>query len=172
MSGLDAIINRKAPSPWELLKTNPSLDIASKLYNSLDQQLPRPLSSPVRTICISDTHNANISPVMSSFTRVITHFGIPLEGRSWVHAWQERCIIYLEDDAHTIYVRGRAFKIFGSPFTPQHGNGAFQYPRVSQPLVYHSKRHRYSYHSWPSSRSSRSLWTWLESPACTDTKAL
>ncbi|KAG1865612.1 Metallo-dependent phosphatase-like protein [Suillus tomentosus] len=40
-----------------------------------------------------------------------------VEGRSWVHAWQERCIIYLEDEAHTIYVRGRAFKIFGSPFT-------------------------------------------------------
>ncbi|KAG2085290.1 uncharacterized protein F5147DRAFT_782105 [Suillus discolor] len=53
-----------------------------------------------------------------------------VEGRSWVHTWRERGIIYLEDEAHTIQVRGRAFKIFGSPFTPQHGIGAFQYPRM------------------------------------------
>ncbi|KAG1795531.1 hypothetical protein EV424DRAFT_1648881 [Suillus variegatus] len=80
MSGLDAIINRKPPSPWELFKTNPSLYIASKLYNTLSQQLPRPLSSPVRTICISDTHSTDISaliPPGDIFIRAgdLTHSG-------------------------------------------------------------------------------------------------
>jgi hypothetical protein len=50
------------------------------------------------------------------------------KGRLWVRSWQQHGIIYLEDNAHTIQVRSRAFKIFGSSFTPQHGNGAFQYP--------------------------------------------
>lgn len=36
----------------------------------------------------------------------------------------------------------------------------------SQSLVRHSKRHRYSHHPWSSSRSSRSRWTWLQSPPC------
>ncbi|KAG2145156.1 hypothetical protein DEU56DRAFT_194992 [Suillus clintonianus] len=53
------------------------------------------------------------------------------EGHLWAHSWREHGIIYLEDEAHTIQVRGYELKIFGngSPFTPQHGNGVFQYPR-------------------------------------------
>ncbi|KAG1819334.1 Metallo-dependent phosphatase-like protein [Suillus variegatus] len=173
MSGFDAIINRKAPSPWELLKTNPSLYIALRLYNTLSQQLPRPLSSPVRTISISDTHNTDISALIPPGDILIhagdlTHSGTPrelqvtfdwlvslphehkiviagnhdtylqtVEGRSWVHTWRERGITYLEDEAHIIHMRGRAFKILGSPFTPQHGNGAFQYSRTG-PLIRHS----------------------------------
>ncbi|KAG2054268.1 Metallo-dependent phosphatase [Suillus hirtellus] len=166
MSAFDAIINHKAPSPWELFKTNPSLYIASKLYNSLSQQLLRPLSTPVRTICISDTHNTDISALIPPGDILIhagdlTHSGTPCElqvtfdwlvslphehkiiiagnhdtylqtaeGRPCVHTWRDRGIIYLEDKAHTIQVCGRTFKIFGSPFTPQHSNGAFQYPHM------------------------------------------
>ncbi|KAG2145152.1 Metallo-dependent phosphatase-like protein, partial [Suillus clintonianus] len=47
------------------------------------------------------------------------------EGHLLVHSWREHGIIYLEDE-----VRGCALEIFGSPFTPQHGNGAFQYTRT------------------------------------------
>ncbi|KAG1795389.1 uncharacterized protein HD556DRAFT_1442233 [Suillus plorans] len=102
MSGLDAIINRKTPSPWELFRTNPSLYIASNLYNILSQQLPRPLSSPVRTICVSGTHNTDISALIPPGDILIhagdiTHSGTP----------REHGIIYLEDEAHTIQVRGR-----------------------------------------------------------------
>ncbi|KAG1727049.1 hypothetical protein EDD22DRAFT_974190 [Suillus occidentalis] len=71
----------------------------------------------------------------------LTHSGTPRElqdtfdwltdeGHLWARLWQQRGIIYPEDEAHTIHVRGRAFKFFGSPFTPQHGNGAFQYSRT------------------------------------------
>ncbi|KAG1906354.1 metallophosphoesterase domain-containing protein 1 [Suillus fuscotomentosus] len=157
MSGFDAIINRKAPSPWELFKTNPSLYIASKLYNSLSQRMLRPLSTPIRTICISDTHNTDISALIPPGDILIhagdlTHSGTPRELQvtfdwlvslphehkiviarnhdTYLQTAEDCGIIYLEDEAHTIQVRGRTFKIFGSPFTPQHGNGAFQYPRM------------------------------------------
>ncbi|KAG1865601.1 Metallo-dependent phosphatase-like protein, partial [Suillus tomentosus] len=30
-----------------------------------------------------------------------------VEGRSWIHTWRDRGIIYLEDKTHTIQVRGR-----------------------------------------------------------------
>ncbi|KAG1720589.1 metallophosphoesterase domain-containing protein 1 [Suillus lakei] len=166
MSGLDAIINRKAPSPWELFKSNPSLYLASKLYDHLSQHLPRRSFSPVRTICISDTHNTDISSLIPPGDILIhagdlTHSGtLPElqvtfdwlgsfphehkiviagnhdtylqtdEGRLWAQSWREHGIIYLEDETHAIQVRDRALKVFGSPFTPQHGNGAFQYPRT------------------------------------------
>ncbi|KAG0707876.1 metallophosphoesterase domain-containing protein 1 [Suillus ampliporus] len=164
------IIHRKAPSTWGLFKSNPSLYLASKLYGRLSRQQlhpsPPPSFSPVRTICISDTHNTDISPLIPPGDILIhagdlTHSGTPPElqvtfdwlgslphehkiviagnhdiylqtdeGRSWARSWRERGIIYLEDEAHTIQVRGRTFKIFGSPFTPKHGNGTFQYPRT------------------------------------------
>lgn len=151
---------------WELFKSDPSLYIASKLYNRISQQVPRRSFSPVRTICISDTHNTDVSVLIPPGDILIhagdlTHSGTPRElqvafdwlvslpherkiviagnhetylqtdeGRLWARSWQQRGIIYLEDEVYTIQVRDRAFKIFGSPFTPQHGNGAFQYPRA------------------------------------------
>ncbi|KAG1900361.1 uncharacterized protein F5891DRAFT_925923, partial [Suillus fuscotomentosus] len=55
---------------------------ASRLYNTLSQQLPRPLSSPICTI--SDTHNADISALIPPGDILIhagdlTHSGTPHE---------------------------------------------------------------------------------------------
>ncbi|KAG2058215.1 hypothetical protein BDR06DRAFT_1018458 [Suillus hirtellus] len=148
MSGLDAIINRKAPSPWELFKTKPSLYMASRIYNTPRQQLPRPVFSRDLThsgtprelqvtfdwlVSLPHEHKIVIAGNHDAYLQTI-------EGRSWVHTWRDRGIIYLEDEAHTIQVRGRAFNIFGSPFTPQHGNGAFQYPHI---LITHGPPYSY-----------------------------
>ncbi|KAG0692432.1 metallophosphoesterase domain-containing protein 1 [Suillus ampliporus] len=141
----------QSPSTWELFKSNPSLYLASKLYGHLSRQppphpSPPPSFSPVRTICISDTHNTDISSLIPPGDILIhavdlTHSRTPPELQvtfDWLGSLPhehkidiaERGIIYLEDEAHTIQVRGRTFKIFGSPFTPKHGNGAFQYLRT------------------------------------------
>ncbi|KIK36615.1 hypothetical protein CY34DRAFT_504443 [Suillus luteus UH-Slu-Lm8-n1] len=74
----------KAPSPWELFKSNPSIYLASKLYNHLSQQLSRRSVSPVRTICISDTHNTDVSALIPPGDILIhagdlTHSGTPRE---------------------------------------------------------------------------------------------
>ncbi|KAI0676187.1 Metallo-dependent phosphatase-like protein, partial [Trametes maxima] len=38
-------------------------------------------------------------------------------------------LIYLEDSSTTLTVNGRAVTAYGSPYTPRHGSGVFQYPR-------------------------------------------
>jgi len=41
-----------------------------------------------------------------------------------------RSVIYLQDSSTTLrFPGGRPLKIYGSPWTPKHGNWAFQYPR-------------------------------------------
>ncbi|KFY89234.1 hypothetical protein V500_05848 [Pseudogymnoascus sp. VKM F-4518 (FW-2643)] len=41
-----------------------------------------------------------------------------------------RSVIYLQDSSTTLrFQGGRPLKIYGSPWTPKHGNWAFQYPR-------------------------------------------
>jgi len=45
--------------------------------------------------------------------------------------WQSSGIIYLEHAATQITIQGRKFTIFGSPYTPEFGNWAFQYPPVN-----------------------------------------
>ncbi|KAF8064112.1 metallophosphoesterase domain-containing protein 1 [Lyophyllum atratum] len=39
-------------------------------------------------------------------------------------------LTYLEDSSTTLVVRGQNVAIYGSPRTPRHGSGVFQYPRV------------------------------------------
>lgn len=42
-----------------------------------------------------------------------------------------RSLIYLKDESVTLRLQGgRPLKIYGSPWTPKHGNWAFQYPRA------------------------------------------
>jgi hypothetical protein len=42
-----------------------------------------------------------------------------------------RSLIYLQDSSTTLrFQGGRPVRIYGSPWTPEHGNWAFQYPRT------------------------------------------
>ncbi|KAI0365767.1 metallophosphoesterase domain-containing protein 1 [Pilatotrama ljubarskyi] len=38
-------------------------------------------------------------------------------------------LIYLQDSSATLTIRGRQIIVYGSPRTPRHGSGVFQYPR-------------------------------------------
>lgn len=40
-------------------------------------------------------------------------------------------VVYLQDSAVVLNVRGRVLRVYGSPYTPKHGSWVFQYPRVS-----------------------------------------
>ena len=42
-------------------------------------------------------------------------------------------LTYLENDVVEVTVRGRTLRIYGSPYTPQYGTWAFQYPRFRPP---------------------------------------
>ncbi|RMJ21946.1 Calcineurin-like phosphoesterase [Aspergillus sp. HF37] len=41
-----------------------------------------------------------------------------------------RSLTYLQHSSTTLHFESHALRIFGSPYTPQHGNWAFQYPRT------------------------------------------
>ncbi|EDR11673.1 uncharacterized protein LACBIDRAFT_314129 [Laccaria bicolor S238N-H82] len=43
--------------------------------------------------------------------------------------WAASGITYLEHSGTQITIRGRTLTVFGSPFTPEYGNWAFQYPQ-------------------------------------------
>ncbi|KAH9941871.1 metallophosphoesterase domain-containing protein 1 [Epithele typhae] len=44
-------------------------------------------------------------------------------------------LVYLQDQATTVAVRGRELRVYGSPRTPQHGGGAFHYPRAAPAVL-------------------------------------
>ena len=50
------------------------------------------------------------------------------ETRAYIHQAYP-ALTYLENDAVEVTVRGRTLRIYGSPYTPQYGTWAFQYPR-------------------------------------------
>ncbi|KAG5646153.1 hypothetical protein DXG03_004206 [Asterophora parasitica] len=44
-------------------------------------------------------------------------------------------LTYLEDEATVLTVRGRSVHLYGSPRTPKHGSGVFQYPRAPSSIL-------------------------------------
>ena len=42
-------------------------------------------------------------------------------------------LTYLQDSSTQVTIRGRTLRIYGSPYTPQHGSWVFQYPKVHAP---------------------------------------
>ncbi|KAG9085352.1 Cyclin-dependent kinase catalytic subunit [Ceratobasidium sp. 370] len=128
--------------------------------------------SPIRVVCISDTHGAEPSVPngdilihagdmtmtgsanqLRSAVEWISSLPHPvklvvagnhdqgldakLRGTSRCSAedphidWQALGITYLEHTATQIMVHGRQLRVFGSPFTPELGRGAFHYPQAS-----------------------------------------
>ncbi|KXG47375.1 uncharacterized protein PGRI_012450 [Penicillium griseofulvum] len=61
MSTLDEILNRQRPGPWQKFWAQPCIFLAQKLY-SWHQPIPAtPITRPIAIVCISDTHNTQIS---------------------------------------------------------------------------------------------------------------
>ncbi|OQE43372.1 hypothetical protein PENCOP_c003G02458 [Penicillium coprophilum] len=61
MSTFHELLNRQRPGPWQNFRAQPCIFLAQKLY-SLHQPIPAtPITCPVAIVCISDTHNTQIS---------------------------------------------------------------------------------------------------------------
>ncbi|KAI0641437.1 Metallo-dependent phosphatase [Trametes meyenii] len=173
MSGLDAILNRQGPSLWRQFCYSPKLFFTRWAYSTyvtlldvqqLDKQ-DRRVDSPIRVVCISDTHNAHerVPPLPPGdiliYAGDLTNSGSETELREalqWLSGAPHKYklfiagnhdtvlahptkrdrilaaypdLIYLEDSSTTLVVNGRTITVYGSPYTPRHGSGVFQYPR-------------------------------------------
>ncbi|KAJ5096949.1 hypothetical protein N7456_007670 [Penicillium angulare] len=169
-SGLDELLHRKRPGPWQQFLEQPCVFIARKLYTWHHTIPAAPLTNPVSIVCISDTHNTQ--PELPDGD-ILIHAGDLTQSGSleelqttltWLNDqdhpiklvvggnhdllldtgccdghklevserdkldWGD--IIYLENEEATVICEnGRNLRIYGSPYSPQHGNWAFQYPR-------------------------------------------
>jgi predicted MPP superfamily phosphohydrolase len=47
-------------------------------------------------------------------------------------------LTYLCDSSTEVVIRGRSLRLYGSPWTPKHGNWVFQYPRIPPRLPFQS----------------------------------
>ena len=56
-------------------------------------------------------------------------------------------LTYLQETSAQVTIRGRTLRIYGSPYTPQHGSWVFQYPRVHPPWYSPSKTPTSEYQS-------------------------
>ncbi|KAG6888403.1 hypothetical protein C0995_008407 [Termitomyces sp. Mi166 len=114
---MDALLNRRPPTSFEQLRDNPLLFLARKAYylgiNRLS--LPVPSSSPVRIVCISDTHSSHAEiPSLPEGDILIhagdlTHSGTPKELQS--------ALQWLADQPHPykIYIAGNHDQALDGP---------------------------------------------------------
>lgn len=55
--GLDALLHRRRPGPWDRFLLHPCLFLARKLYAWRPRRIPPSEALPVTVVCVSDTHN-------------------------------------------------------------------------------------------------------------------
>ncbi|KAL1970034.1 hypothetical protein VTN77DRAFT_6439 [Rasamsonia byssochlamydoides] len=175
--GLDAILNRKRPTAWQLFMSNPIIFLAQKIWSSRAHNIwtrtaIRDESAPptITFVCISDTHNGQpdvpdgdvlihagdltqsgsgqeLQATIDWLNTLPHRHKIVIAGNhdlvldsAFVHVNKDEArrrdtiqwgnVVYLQDHSVTLDVNGRSIKVFGSPWTPRHGNWAFQYPRT------------------------------------------
>ena len=56
-------------------------------------------------------------------------------------------LIYLQESSAQVTIRGRTLRVYGSPYTPQHGSWVFQYPKVHAPWYSPSEKPTSEYQS-------------------------
>ena len=56
-------------------------------------------------------------------------------------------LTYLQETSAHVTIHGRTLQVYGSPYTPQHGNWVFQYPRVHSPWYSPSEKPTSEYQS-------------------------
>lgn len=61
MSSLHEFLHRQRPGPWQKFRSRPCVFLARMLYNWHKPIPAMPLTSPITIVCISDTHNTQIS---------------------------------------------------------------------------------------------------------------
>ncbi|KAL1840580.1 hypothetical protein VTJ49DRAFT_312 [Mycothermus thermophilus] len=57
-NGLDVLLHRRRPSPWEQFLERPCVFLARMLYTWRQRVPSQPLVEPVSVVCVSDTHNS------------------------------------------------------------------------------------------------------------------
>jgi len=148
-ASLDALLHRRRPSVWSKFLSHPVLFLAQKIYgwHSIHVSFVEPLS-PITVVCISDTHNCSLSEIHSTLdwlNRQPHRYKIIIAGNHELildnsFASHPNCrqdirwgdVIYLQNESITIKCwHDRNIKIYGSPWTPKHGNWAFQYSRTT-----------------------------------------
>ncbi|OGM47570.1 phosphoesterase [Aspergillus bombycis] len=153
-NSLDELLNRPRPSAWQQFMKQPCIFLACKLYTWQRQIAAQPVKDPVSVVCISDTHNCQPSLPEGD---ILIHAGDLTQSGSLKElqaniglvtctatcnedtedkppSWGD--IIYLQDSEVPITCNnGRLLKVYGSPYSPHHGNWAFQYPRCKVQLV-------------------------------------
>lgn len=170
-SGLEQLLQRpEQESFYRRFLRSPVRYLAGALYHFCQVRYhTTSVSSRIRVVCISDTHNTQPSLPDGD---VLLHAGdltqsgsieelnaqiewldaqphrykvviagnhelcldrIKAERASLVHEgtapinW--RSLIYLQHSSTTLHFGSQMLRVFGSPYTPKHGNWAFQYPR-------------------------------------------
>ena len=70
-------------------------------------------------------------------------------------------LTYLQESSKQVTIRGRMLRVYGSPYTPQHGSWVFQYPKVHAPRYYYSPSDEHT-------TASESIKIWSRIPLLTD----
>ncbi|KIY66574.1 metallophosphoesterase domain-containing protein 1 [Cylindrobasidium torrendii FP15055 ss-10] len=149
---LEALFDRKPPTLWQQFTDSSLLFVAErahKFYSTNFSKLEY-ASGRIRVVCISDTHNAHESLPTLPAGDILIHAGdltnsgtacelesvlgnhdtalaTPANRDAILSCYPS--LTYLEDSSITLNVRERRIIVYGSPRTPRHGSGVFQYPR-------------------------------------------
>ncbi|EYE92961.1 metallophosphatase domain-containing protein [Aspergillus ruber CBS 135680] len=150
-SSLDALLHQLRPSAWQQFLDRPCIFLARKFYTWQPAIPAQPLANYVSIVCVSDTHNAQ--PKLPN-RDILIHAGDLTQSGSlhelqktvdWLRSQPHKTRIVIagnhdlildarfpqKSDAKTTITcdNGRCLRIYGSPYSPCHGNWAFQYLR-------------------------------------------
>ncbi|KAJ6437362.1 hypothetical protein O9K51_09918 [Purpureocillium lavendulum] len=97
-------------------------------YKELQSQLAWLSGLPhAHKVVIAGNHDRLLDPAFSNYSRT----GPSDDDESLRSELEWKDLIYLANESVTLrFDNGRSLKIYGSPFTPEYGNWAFQYPAI------------------------------------------
>ncbi|KAL4915257.1 hypothetical protein BDW62DRAFT_212865 [Aspergillus aurantiobrunneus] len=132
-SALDALLRRPEQETfWTRFWRSPAKVLASYLYDHRSAPQPAVRNHPVHVLA-SQPHRHKI--VIAGNHELCLDPNFPGETTDKPVDWKS--LIYLENTSTTLTLgNGRDLKVFGSPYTPKHGNWAFQYPRTDAAIVW------------------------------------
>ncbi|KAF8132946.1 metallophosphoesterase domain-containing protein 1 [Boletus edulis] len=108
-----------------------------------------PHSSSTRsTVSITDIHNTHNAQPPLPGGDILLHAGDLTQSEPETRAYicqAYPALTYLENDVAQVTVRHHTLRIYGSPYTPQYGTWAFQYPH--SPLLPSPSIQRYAYYN-------------------------
>ncbi|KAJ7487388.1 metallophosphoesterase domain-containing protein 1 [Mycena galericulata] len=108
MDGLDALFDRASPSAWTRLSSSPALYLAQTVYQRTTHirsaQLDEP--SPIRVVCISDTHNTHHSQPRLPAGDILIHAGDLTQSGSAAEVADALAWLSSQPHAHKLVIAG------------------------------------------------------------------